>query len=398
MLDIAFKNVFRQKTRSFLTMLGIAMGIGLIIALGSIGEGLNNQIQESFGNMAGVIEVSANDNSEGISDDVIEGIKDIEGVTDVVPVGEYRISRGGMRFGGMMGRVMGSPGASSMMTFTALDPNDLDYLIGEEITVDEGRKIDDSDDGDYVVLLGSSIAESQYLNIGDEIEYEWQDEDDDGNDTDDDEVTYYFEVVGILEETGDSSIDSAAYVPLKTMQELEDDETIVSLKVKINSVENVETITDEINDYSDEVRAMSMLTMVRQMESTLGTITMAVYGIGAISVLVGGIGIMNTMIMSVMERRREIGVMKAIGATTTMILKQVLQESALLSVVGGFAGLTLGYFATDMITRYTSFTTIMTPNLVAMGMGFALILGIGAGLYPAWAASRLDPIEVLRYE
>jgi len=102
--------------------------------------------------------------------------------------------------------------------------------------------------------------------------------------------------------------------------------------------------------------------------------------------------------MSVMERRREIGVMKAIGATTKDILTQVLEESAVLSLIGGFCGLLLGYFATFLVNTYTSFVTILGFELIALGFLFSLILGMGAGLYPAWAASQLDPIEVLRYE
>ena len=391
MLDIALKNVFRQKVRSTLTILGIAMGIGLILALGAVGEGLNKQIGESIGDLAGVIDVKATDNDEGISEDVIEDIKNIEGVTDVIPVGEYTITRGTKSFKGMMGSrriLVGSSGAGSTITFTALNPEDQDYLIGEAIIAKEGRKLDDSDGGDFVVLLGSSVAEVQLLNLGDEIEYEREE--------DDKTESFYFQVIGILEETGDNSIDGATYVPLRTMQELEDDETITQLKVKIDDIENAERITQSINDYSDDISAFSLISMIRNMEELLGTVQLAVYGIAGISVLVGGIGIMNTMIMSVMERRREIGVMKAIGATTTMILTQVLEESAFLSLIGGFVGLILGYGSTLFINQYMA--TIMTPELVAMGFLFSLVLGMGAGLYPAWAASQLDPIEVLRYE
>ncbi|MBD3388374.1 MAG: FtsX-like permease family protein [Candidatus Altiarchaeales archaeon] len=389
MLDIAFKNVFRQKSRSILTMLGIAMGIGLILTLGAIGEGLNKQIQDSFGDMAAVIDVRDFESEDGITEDMIQDIRDITGVTDVVAIGEYRISRGGHRgFGGMMGRMMG--GSSSTLEFTALNPEDQDYLIGENIVADDGRKLDVSDDFQYVVLLGSTTAYNQLYNVGDEIEYQRVE-----NDTTD---SFHFEVVGILEETGDSTIDEAAFVPLSTMQDLEDDDKITQLKVKVDEVENVEPIQQEISDMFDTVRAFSAITLVRSLESTLGTITMAVYGIGAVSIIVGGIGIMNTMIMSVMERRREIGVMKAIGATTTNILMQVLEESAVLSLIGGFIGFMLGYGASELVKSHTSFTPILSPELIAIGFAFSLILGMGAGLYPAWAASRLDPIEVLRYE
>ena len=393
MIDIALKNVFRQKVRSLLTMLGIAMGIGLILTLGAIGEGLNRQIQASFGDMAAVIDVSFTGTDDGITEDMIEGIRRISGVTEVIPIGEYSITRGASRFvGGMMGM---RAGGGSSMVFTALNPDDQDYLIGENIVAWDGRRLDSSDDGLYVVLLGYSAAESQFVNVGDEIEYQRRVEVRSGEyETE----SHYFEVVGILEETGDSSIDSAYYVPLSSMQELEDDDTIRRLKVKTEGIDVVEDIAAEIGQTYDELRAFSPISMVRSLESTLGTITMAVYGIGAVSVIVGAIGIMNTMIMSVMERRREIGVMKAIGATTENILTQVLQESALLSVMGGGVGTLLGYLAVEVVSGKTSFNPILTPSLITLGFCFSLVLGMGAGFYPAWAASRLDPIEVLRYE
>lgn len=396
MLDIALKNVFRQKARSLLTILGIAMGIGLILTLGAIGEGLNRQIEESFGDMAAVVDVRYRGTDEGITNDMIEDVRDIPGVTDVIAIGEYSITRRrGRGFGGMMSHMMGRGGGSTLQ-FTALDPDDQDYLIGENIVAAEGRKLDSSDDGQYAVLLGYNSAENQFLNVGDEIEYERrQDTDGDGED---ETESFYFDVIGILEETGDSNIDNAAYVSLSTMQELEDDDKITQLKVKIDDLEKVEEITRDISGIDDDVFAYSPLEMVRRLEDTLGTITMAVYGIGLVSIIVGGIGIMNTMVMSVMERRREIGVMKAIGATTKNILMQVLEESAVLSLIGGFAGLLLGYSATVLVNTYTNFVTVLGFELIAIGFLFSLILGMGAGLYPAWAASQLDPIEVLRYE
>ncbi|MFH1054548.1 MAG: ABC transporter permease [Candidatus Altiarchaeota archaeon] len=392
MLDIALKNIFRQKTRSALTILGIAMGIGLILALGSIGEGLNQQIAQQFGNVGSVIDVrDESDNNVGISQDVIDELSGWPEIESVVPVGSYRITRGFRGFGGFGGGLFGrGGGGSSILQFTGLNPDDQDYLIGEDIITTEGRKLDASDDGSAVVLLGYTTAQSQNLNVGEEIEYQ--------RTTNQSTESFYFEVIGILEETGDSTIDGAAYVPLKTMQEIEDDDRITSLKVKLYDVSIVENMTRKINDQVEDIRASSLITMVRQIESTLGTVQLAVYGIGAVSVIVGGLGVMNTMIMSVMERRREIGVMKAIGATTTMILTQVLQESAVLSLIGGVAGLSLGYASMTLITQYTTFQPVMTPQLVAIGLGFSIFLGMGAGLYPAWSASQLDPIKVLRYE
>jgi putative ABC transport system permease protein len=393
MLDIAIKNIFRQKVRSGLTILGIAMGIGLILSLGSIGEGLSQQMAARFGDVGAVVDVSdASENNIGISQDIIDTLRDWTEIESVVAIGTYRITRGrGGGFGMMPGRmIIGGAAPSAMLTFTAIDPEDLEYLIGEDINVIDGSKLDSPDDGQEVVLLGKSIASSQNLNVGDEIVYE--------KSVDSITQSYYFQVIGILEETGDANIDGAAYVPLKTMQEIEDDDRITSLKVKVRELSLVENVSDRINNELEDVRARTMLTMVRQLESTFQTIQLAVYGIGAVSVLVGGLGVMNTMIMSVMERRREIGVMKAIGATTTDILLQVLQESAILSLMGGVVGLGIGYASESLIIEYTTFTPVMTSNLIALGLGFSIILGMGAGLYPAWSASQLDPIKVLRYE
>lgn len=277
------------------------------------------------------------------------------------------------------------------MTFTAINPSDQDYIIGADIIAEQGRKLDTPDDGAEVVLLGHDTSTTQNLNVGDEIDYQRK--------VNDKTQDYFFQVVGILEPTGQSDVDSAAYVPLKTMQDITDNQNITQLTVKLLDVNDVESITQQINDdFSDYVSAFSVLTIIRQIQSTLNTVQMAVYGIGAVSIIVGGLGVMNTMIMSVMERRREIGVMKAIGATTTMILTQVLQESAILSLIGGFIGLAMVYVAVVLITDYSTFKPLMTPELMAIGLGFSIILGMGAGLYPAWSASRMDPIKVLRYE
>ncbi|MFC2154622.1 ABC transporter permease [Candidatus Altiarchaeota archaeon] len=392
MLDVAFRNVFRQRSRSLLTILGIAMGIGLILALGAIGEGLNAQIADTAGDLAGVIDVRATED-DALTEDVIDEIRYMPNVEEVIPVGEYRITRGrgrGFSGHGRMFSMFGGGEGSVSITFTAVGPEDLEYLIGEEIIAEEGRLLEASDDFDFVVLMGANAASSNLLNLGDEIEYERRE-----NDTTE---SFYFEVVGILEETGDSIIDDATYVPLSTMQDLEDDDTVEQLKVQITDIEKVEETTDLINDDIEDVRAFSFVTIVRSIESTLNTVQMAVYGIAAISIIVGGIGIMNTMVMTVMERRREIGVMKAIGATTTNILIQILQESAILSVIGGATGLALGFLATFAIESYTTFNTLITWQWISLAIGFSLILGMGAGLYPAYKASQLDPIEVLRYE
>jgi len=140
--------------------------------------------------------------------------------------------------------------------------------------------------------------------------------------------------------------------------------------------------------------------MARQMEEMVDQVRFYTTGLGAIAAVVGGLGVMNTMIMSVMERRKEIGLMKAIGATNSLIIKQIMAESAILSLMGGIVGLLLGLLGAIAIGSLLGgmFSAVVTPGLAATGIGFALFLGLLGGLYPAKQATSLDPVETLRYE
>jgi len=372
MLRISIRNLLRHKLRNALTLIGIAVGIGLVISLGSIGAGLTQSMESAFEGSADLVSVSST-SQDGISGEMIEEISYIDGVERVIPVGSYISSMDGG--GGFMGISVG-------VQFTAVNPDDQDYIIGPEIFIDRGRKLEEEDNGKFAALVGYKFAENRDLEVGDEIDY--------GNDT-------LFEIIGIIEETGGDT-DGLVLVPLETMQELEEEENIQTLLVKAEDAEVSETVAEDINMNIDDVIAISYKALVRQISEALGTVNLAVMGIGAVSAIVAGLMITVVMIMSVTERRREIGIMKAIGATEGMILKQVLQESGIIGLIGGILGVAVGWSGAFLMNSLFDFPAAVTLWLVILGMGFALILGMGAGLYPAWNASRLDPIQVLRYE
>ncbi|MCX5698123.1 MAG: hypothetical protein NTX01_00270, partial [Candidatus Omnitrophica bacterium] len=190
-------------------------------------------------------------------------------------------------------------GGTTSITFTGINPDDLDSVVSTDIDTSDGRKLDSSDSLKEVVLLGSTAATNQALNVGDQIEYDYRPRNSNTTNT----KIYYFDVIGVLDETGDSTIDGSFYAPLDTMQEITGETTVQDLKVKATDVSLVEGLTTTIGDLFSDVRAMSSITIIRQLEASLAQIQMAVYGIAGISIIVGGIGVMNTMIMSVMERR-----------------------------------------------------------------------------------------------
>jgi putative ABC transport system permease protein len=162
-----------------------------------------------------------------------------------------------------------------------------------------------------------------------------------------------------------------------------------------------EQIAEDIEDTDDDYSALTSQELARQAGAIVDQVRIFTFGIGAIAAIVGGLGVMNTMIMAVMERRREIGVMKAIGATNRRVLSQILAESAMISLLGGAGGILLGLIGAVLLSNFIGggqITATVTPGLALTGLSFALFLGVIGGLYPARKAAGVDPVEALRYE
>jgi len=244
-----------------------------------------------------------------------------------------------------------------------------------------------------VVTIGSRIAEELFPNrdpLGKEVAINGQ----------------RFTVIGVLAPIGGGfggDQDRQAYIPITTAQKIFSTDDISTIVVKASDPESVEPVRREVlralrPTFGDEVTIFTQEQTLGLVSDLLGMLTYMLAGIAGISLLVGGIGIMNIMLVSVSERTREIGIRKAVGARTYDILSQFVVEAVGLSILGGIIGIVLGWGGSELIAALTPIPTEVTSWAVALSFFFAFFVGVFFGVYPAWKASQLDPIEALRYE
>jgi putative ABC transport system permease protein len=367
MLDIALRNIMRQKARTTLTILGIMIGIAAIVALGSVSEGMNSMAQNEMKLIAGKIIVMKGE-GEGLGalmasmmgseleEEDIEIIRDSPGVEKVAPMVYYMESLA--IFQGPEWFVIG------------LEPGDLELFKGESIAMEEGRELEEGDS--EVGIAGYDFAEKYDLGVGDYFTVK--------------ETS--FEIVGIIEKVDVSDVDDGLVVNIEDLKEILDTDNYQMAYVVPEDLTDTEDVAEAIEDAGDGLNAITSTEIARQVSSLIGQISFFVIGIGSIAAFVGGIGVMNTMIMAIIERRREIGVMKAIGASNFMVLKQILVESALMSSLGGALGIGIGFGGSLALNVFTGgmITAVVSPALAAGAFLFALALGVFGGLYPLYRA------------
>ena len=362
---MTFKGVFRRKTRSLLTILSIIVGIMLVTALLMVANGLNTQFQQLSGGSGAdfvVLDHSSDLSSSRVNASIETDLEKMDGISWVSGMVISTTNIGDRPFAFVMGV---NPGEKSV----------------EQFRIVEGRTLQSGDTGK--VIIGRVMATQEGLKIGDTLNIKDKS----------------FEVVGIYE-TGVTTEDGGVVVPLGEAQSLFDlGDQVSMLQVKVENIDRVDAIRTQIENRYPQLLALKGSEVANQ-QADLQLINSISSLIALIAILVGSIVVMNTMIMSVMERTREIGVLRAIGWKRRNILLLILKESFTISIIGGVIGIVLGIVMVNLLTNLAkiSLNLPVTLDLVVGVFLITIILGILGGFYPAWRASKMSPMEALSRE
>ncbi len=379
---LSISAIMANKLRSFLTMLGVIIGVFAVVALVSLGQGSTSMVTEqvqAMGSNLLTVNITGRGAVRGLSLDETYRLTSHDGVSAVAPVKTGRVT---VKYG-------------SNTHTTSLEGVTPEFASVRNHDAETGRFIMavDVEYRQNVAVLGTEVADELFDGIvppGAEIRI-------DGT---------MFTVIGVLERKGSGmggSNDNKIIIPLTTAQRLlksVDITTIYVQTISENTVDRVmagltASLTQHFRD-ENAFRIFNQAEMLSMVDQVTGTLTLMLGGIASISLLVGGIGIMNIMLVSVTERTREIGVCKALGAKRRDILLQFLVESTVISGLGGMMGLLLSYGVIRLISRYTGLPAVFTPQVLALAVIFSLCVGVFFGIWPANKAAKLSPMEALR--
>ncbi|MDY5931902.1 MAG: ABC transporter permease [Candidatus Ornithospirochaeta sp.] len=379
-----------NKMRTFLSLLGIVIGVGSVVAILNLGQSATASINESM-EIGGInmVKIMPSSNSryssifdESFGDTLMQNVADIDKVLPMVS------SVANIRNGQEIKSSISIQGVTS------------DYFEVNSLTLSDGSFFTSLDNINrrQVVVLGKTIADELFPVGGAVGQY----------------VSIYrtqaksYQVVGVLEEkdaTLGSSYNSAVFIPYNTYdQRFRKISQVQSYTVKVSDGANAIQVSNQIEAYlnetvgSDNFSIFSPASLVEMANQITSTFSLFLAAIAAISLIVGGIGIMNIMLVSVVERTREIGIRKALGATPKTIRGQFLVESITLTVFGGIIGLVLGGVISYAVVTVAGWNLHLSYAAVFLALGFSTFVGVFFGWYPAMKASKLDPIDALSYE
>jgi putative ABC transport system permease protein len=394
-----FRNIWRRKVRSVLTILGIVIGVLALTTMGAIAENFNALIDGGITYFGSNVQVGAPDGQSAalLPISKIDEIKKVDGVAAAFP---------GYNF-------LAKPGAVSVVSFglpdliAASDPAENDWTT-LKVTFAQGHQIDNGSRGQ--VVLGSTIDKEFNKKVGDTIDLPVR-----PADAKPDFVNHTFTVVGILKPTL-TAPDTFAYINIADGQMLLKDSLPIAIRDQIDvsqitqgisvygqpgtSIGDLDKIADRINAQVSGVKATRPSVTVDSFKSGGAIFTGITTAAALLALVIGGLSVVNTMFMAVAERVREIGLKKAVGATTRHIMGEFLLEATFIGLLGGLVGYGLGLVITLIANARTppgqSTLFLVTVRLTVFALGFAIALGAVAGLLPAWRAARLDPVTALR--
>ena len=399
-LRIAIRALTRNKMRSLLTMLGIIIGVGAVIATVGLGQGAQQQVQNQIASMGtNLLFISSGSVNKGgihlgggatktlVTDDMKAILQEVPTIAEAAPGA------------GSSAQVV----SDNQNWYTRVTGTEPQYFDIRNWTFDRGGNFtpDDVQRATNVVVLGATVQQNLFGNadsIGQTVRI----------------GTLPFQVVGVLTPKGQSGLgqdqDDGVYVPITTLQKKITGQDwlqyiVASAVSQPASYAAQGQITALLRDrhrirpgQEDDFMVRNLADVAQLADESSKVMTLLLASIAGVSLIVGGIGIMNIMLVSVTERTREIGIRIAIGATEGDVLRQFLSESVVLSLTGGIVGILFGVASSITITKLLGWNILVSPAAMAAAVVFSMAVGIFFGFYPARKAAMLDPIEALRFE